>query len=210
MANENFDYRARDALYFRFHDIHPHRTADAVAAGIWPTYPVGNRRLIRLRKRTRGRKPRLVGTVAMHDTGRAANIFCAWRPGSLLHEVRLTAELVRLPIPLHLWTRGSKTSRQFRPDAELESLFVEFDTGTEKRPQLQRQARAYHQTERLVLWMVPGVKQIEWLRQVAKPDTTLVMLHGGSEIFDLKGRTASVEQVCARILGLLQHPVAGT
>ena len=148
----------------------------------------------------RGRKPRIVGVVALHDTGRAAQVYCAWRPQHLEHEVRLSDELIRLPIPLTLWKRGGNTDRQLRPDAELPKLYVEFDMGTERKKQIQKQVKAYHQSQRTVLWIVPTVRQFEWIAEVGKKETTLVMLHGSSEVWDLQGQKAPVEKVCRKIM----------
>lgn len=171
-------------------------------AGIYPSYKIAARRYVRRAHRVRGRKPRIIGTVALHDTGRAAQVYCAWRAStsSLLHEVLLTGELIRLPIPLNLWVRGSKTDRRLRPDAEIPKLFVEYDSGLERKKQLQKQVRAYHQTQRTCLWMVPSVKQIDWIAEVAVKATTLVMLHGASEVFDLYGNSKPVEKVCSHFL----------
>ena len=194
----NLNWRDRDKSWFDFYERHPHTVPQAVRAGYFPSYKIASRRLGRMKKRKRGRTPRIVGTVALHDTGRAAQVYCAWKVNSLLHEVMLTEELIKLPIPLNLWLRGGKTDRRLRPDAELPKLFVEFDMGTERKQQMQKQVKAYHQSQRTVLWIVPSVRQIDWITEVANKATTLVMLHGSSEVFDLYGQSKPVDKVCGK------------
>ncbi len=193
--------RIRDAEYFEFYDRHPHTINQTVRSKIFGSYKVAARRFVRLKKRKRGRKPRIVGTVLLHESGRAAHVYCAWRPASLLHEVLLTDELIGLPIPLQLWLRGGRTDRSLRPDAEIPNvLMVEFDSGTERRKQVQKQARAYSHSSIKTLWIVPDVRRMDWIRQVANLDTTLMMLHGGQEVWDLTGRSVSVDKFCRHIL----------
>ena len=110
----------------------------------------------------------------------------------------LTEELIKLPIPLNLWLRGGKTDRRFRPDAELPNLYVEWDSGVERKQQIQKQVKAYHQSHKAVLWIVPSVRQIEWITEAGNKATTLVMLHGSSEVFDLYGQSKPVDKVCGK------------
>lgn len=154
-----------------------------------------------MKKRVRGRKLRIIGTVALHDSGRAAQVYCAWKANSLLHEVLLTEELIKLPIPLNVWLRGGKTDRRLRPDAENSKLYVEFDSGTERKKIVQKQVKAYHQTQRMVLWIVPSERQFEWIKEVGKKESTRVMLHGSSEVWDLEGFKSPVEKWCRKIMG---------
>ncbi|MBB3208913.1 hypothetical protein FHS27_004747 [Rhodopirellula rubra] len=196
----------RDRRIFDIFDTAPVTTRQLVKLNVFPSYQTANRRLIRLKKRKRGRTPRVIGTVAMHDSGREAKVYCSHRVSKIEHEVFLSEELIDWPIPFTMWKRGRNTDGFLRPDAEIDGLSIEFDRGYETQKQLRKQVVRYRDYDGFVVWCVPSVKQIDWIRKDAS-DNTLYKLHGASVLFDGQGRELSVAKLCDRILEIYQHPM---
>lgn len=155
-----------------------------------------------MKKRKRGRRPRCVGTVALYDSGRESNVYCSWRPRALKHEVLLTDWILDFGLDLLNWKRGINTDSQYRPDAEWGNLMVEYDTGTEKKAQVQRQAKRYNDCQSMVLWVFQSkdVSRFNWIQEVAKTNNTLLMLVGSDQLFDLNGNAMSVRDFVGSML----------
>lgn len=150
--------------------------------------------MTRLRRRKRGEKPRIVGSIAMHDTGREAHIYCQHRPRSPKHEVLLTEQLLNFDLPIMDWIRGIETDTKYKPDAELGRLKVEYDTGTESRKQVLKQVRQYQDCKSIVLWVFNELNRFNWLQGVATTNT-LMMLAGASELYDIQGNALGVDEL---------------
>lgn len=200
-----FDWRGRDDRFFGFIDKHAATTKQIVKARIFPSYKVANRRIVRMKKRTRGRKPRVVGTVALHDTGREALVYCGWRPRAIKHEVLLTEWLLDFGFPMDRWNRGMNTSSKYKPDAECSKLMVEIDTGTEKRKQLQSQILQQRDSEKPTLWVVHSLARFNWIEEVANKEKTLMTLVGSNEIYDMHGKCVTVDKYCRYLLDIINN-----
>lgn len=204
-----FDYKERDKLIFQILDNAPVAVKHFVLLGIFFTIQAAYRRFIRLENRSRGRKPRCVGLVAFHDEGRPAKVYCSYRSKALEHEAFLSDELIRCwPwIPFTSWKRGINTDSVMRPDAEIPGLMIEYDRGNERKRQIQRQAEAYRDYTGLVVWIVPEMKQVDWVNATTNKENTLYKLHGSSTLFDCQGREVIVEKLCRQTLVNFQHPM---
>ena len=200
-------YRERDDDFFGLHDNHPITTALTVLIGIFHSYKVAARRISRMKQRKRARRPRCVGSVALHDTGREANVYCSWRPRASKHEVLLTKWLIEAGKQLFGNTddlldwmkqikRGINTNSQYRPDAEFKNLMIEWDMGTEKKKQVQAQAKRYRDCESIVLWVFQrkDVSRFNWITEVAT-ENTLVMLAGDDHAYDKTGAAISLKEL---------------
>lgn len=143
---------------------------------------------------------KVVGLVQA-DNGAPARMFGTWRPRSIEHEYQLSEELIAWELwgamPFKDWRRGSTTHAELRPDSEVDGLMLEFDTGAESRKQVVKQARRYFGHPGVVMWIVPTMNRIEWIREVADKRNTLVKIIGQKECFSLSGRETSVDKVCA-------------
>lgn len=93
------------------------------------------------------------------------------------------------------WKRGINTNSKYKPDAEMDNLSVEFDMGTEKQRQVQRQAKRYDDYKGTVLWVFQDTNRFNWITEVANHSNTLVMLAGNQEVYDLGGHAMSIENL---------------
>lgn len=194
------DYRERDKAIFRVVDNAAVILRHLVELGLFITYQTANRRSIRLRSRKRGRKLRVIGQVAMQEVGRLCNVYCSYRPKAIEHEVWLSDELVKWPIDFTSWKRGIETDEKLRPDAQVEGLMIEYDRGTERKKQVQKQAEAYRNYTGLVVWVVPSPTQVKWISEVAWADNTMFKFHRTAELFDDKGRQIDLKKLCSSTL----------
>jgi len=193
------DWRTRDECFWSFIDRHPATTKQLVTARLFPSYRVANRRLVRMKKRTRGRTPMVVGTVAMKDVGREALVYCGYRPRAVKHEVFLTDYLLSFGHPMDQWERGMKTCSKYKPDAETEKLLIEFDMSTESRKQMQKQIIQQRTSEKTVLWVVHSLARFNWVEEVANKSNTLMTMVGHDHVYDMTGNRMAVSELVASL-----------
>lgn len=162
---------------------------------MFDSYPIAIRWYSRQEKKKNGWKPRCIGMVHMHDTGRPAKVYCNYRPRYVDHEVKLTEELIDWNIPMLDWKRSIMTDSELRPDAQYKNLMIEYDNGTEKRPQVMQQAKRYRDKDVICVWVFQTTTRFDWIQKVADKGNTLVKLAGASEVYSLDGKTTSIEGV---------------
>ena len=192
--------RDRDKRIFEIVDRAPVTNKQFVRLGVFPGYTVAARRTLRLTHRKRGRRLRSPGHVALHEAGREARVYCSYRPNALLHEVLLSEELIGWPVEFTAWQRGPFVDANLRPDAEHGNLLVEFETGHKSEKQMARRLQQYHGVPRRIVWVLPTVNRFDWAKKHGDPRNTLVKLPGASEVYDLNGRSLTVEKLCGATL----------
>ncbi|MBB02104.1 MAG: hypothetical protein CMJ47_05605 [Planctomyces sp.] len=129
------------------------------------------------------------------ENGRPAKVFCNYRPRYPAHEAMLTEELLDWRIPLFDWKRSILTDSELKPDAQYKELMIEYDTGTESRRQVTKQASRYHKKDVLVVWVFQSATRFGWVQG----KNTLVKLAGSSEVYSTDGNRTSVDGVCQMI-----------
>ncbi len=107
----------------------------------------------------------------------------------------LTQELLDWNIPIFDWRRSILTDSELKPDAQYKELMIEYDTGTESRRQVTKQASRYHKKDVLVVWVFQSATRFGWVQG----KNTLVKLAGSSEVYSTDGNRTSVDGVCQMI-----------
>ena len=194
--------RERDKRIFNIVDRASVTIKQLVKLGVFPSYAVASRRLVRMRVRKRGRRIRCVGQVPLHDAGREAKVFCSYVPNALLHEVLLSEELIGWPIDFTIWKRGPFVDSELRADAEFGKLFIEFETGNKSQKQMKKRLEQYHGVDARVVWILPTMNRFTWAKEFGDPRNTLVKLPGASEVYDVDGRCVTVDKLCRTTLSL--------
>ena len=211
VVNHMEQCRRRDKIIFDILDHAPVTKKHFVQLGVFSSYSAVSRRFLRLGKRTRGRKPRCIGSVMLGDCGRRSNLYCSYDPKAREHEGLLSDELVsHWPIPFTTWKRGINTDSDLRPDAEIDGLLIEYDRGTERRPVVQGQAKAYRDYAGIVVWIVPSMLQVEWIKRVTNPVNTLFKIHGEEDLFKCDGTRKDVAKLCSATLAVDKQPGTAT
>lgn len=127
----------------------------------------------------------------MEDGGRPSDVYCQYRVASPYHEVKLTEELIMWPVEVWSWLRGTNTDSQFRPDAELDYLALEYDTGEEGRRQVQKQCKKHQTNPKTVVWIFEKEfeQRAKWVREASNKNTFVkkageewVQHHGGEQL----------------------------
>lgn len=131
----------------------------------------------------------------MNDTGRKSDVYCAWSPVSLLHEVLLTEELLDF-MELKI-DRGNKVGR-FNSDAVIHfgdtPLCCEMDMGTEGYTQIESQMEAYERAGIYNVWFGTSPARVNGLMRAAT-SFSLFSVCGSRVWMNSAAEPVSVDQI---------------
>jgi hypothetical protein len=133
--------------------------------------------------------------VQFSNTGRPTDVLCCWRPqhSQLLHEVLLTAELIRFP--RFRVRRGKFVDQQIRPDATMlvgdgaSPVHWEFDNSTENYARVKERLQVYLRRREPVIWVARTESRLDgiWKRAKALGDRAFFKIAGADVLYGHDG-----------------------